>query len=124
MPSRATGGRLPSAEQQQMFAVQAGQRGDRLGQRGRGAVRFAEAADRTVYSHKFKSRLLAHGHHHLLQLGLGAEADQPDFTAGHIGSEMRCFVQRACSPWVEYRGQHHLVLKPGPAGSGDWLQGL
>ena len=54
--------------------------------------------------------LLGDGHHDLLQLGLGAERDEPELAAGICGREVAGFIERAGGPGIKNRGQHHFVL--------------
>ena len=55
--------------------------------------------------------LLRNGHHHLLQLGLGAERDQPDLAAGILRGQVGGFIERAGGPGIEHRGQHHFIFQ-------------
>ena len=54
--------------------------------------------------YQLKGHFLRHGHHHLLQLGLGAETDQPHLAAGDFLRQARRFEQRVSGPRVEHRG--------------------
>ena len=80
--SGAARGGFPAAEEEQPGAIEAGDAFDGLGERGSGFEGIGEAGGRTVEGDQFEGHFLGHGHHDLLQLGLGAETDQPHFAAG------------------------------------------
>ena len=105
-------------------AVEAGQGGDGFGEDGGGGVRVGKAADGAVDGDQFEGDLLRDGHHDLLQLGLGAERDQPELAAGIFGGEIRGFIERAGGPGVEDRGQDHFVFEAGAGRGGDGFQSL
>src|ERR1035438_10350369 len=61
----------------------------------------SETAGRTVERDEFKWHFLRDGHHHLLQLGLRAEADEPDFAAGLVFRQIGGFIKRVARPRIE-----------------------
>jgi hypothetical protein len=87
-------------------------------------VCVGKSADGTVDGNQLEGNFLGHGHHHLLQLGLGAERDQPEFAAGIFGGQVCGFIERAGGPWIEHGGQDHFVFEAGAAGSGDGVECL
>ena len=97
---------------------------DGLGQGGGDFGGLGEAAGRAVQRDQLEGHLLGHGHHDLLQLGLGAEADQPDFAAGGVLGQVGGLVERVAGPGVEDGGQHHFVLQGRAGRAGDRLQRL
>ena len=50
-------------------------------------MRIGKSADGAIDGHQLEAHLLRHGHHHLLQLGLGAERDEPELAARIFGGE-------------------------------------
>ena len=108
-------------------AVKAGDGGDGFGECGGGGVRVRESADGAVDGDELEGDFLGDGHHDLLELGLGAEGDEPEFAAGIFGGEGGGFVESARGPRVEDGGQHHFVFKSGaswPCGRFQCLQGV
>ena len=116
--ARAARGGFPAAEDEQLGFVETGNGLDGLGQRGGDFGRVGEAAGRTVERDEFKRHFLRDGHHHLLELGLRAEADEPDFAAGRVLGQIRRLVKRVARPRIEDGGQHHFIFqrRPGRAG--------
>ena len=95
-----------------------------VGQRGGGRVGVGEAAGGAVERDQLEGDFLRDGHHDLLQLGFGAEADQPDFAAGVFGGEMRRLRRARGGPGIEHGGQHHFVFQRRAGGAGDGFEGL
>ena len=62
-----------------------------------------EAAGRAVERHQLEGHLLRDGHHHLLELGLGAEAHQPDLAARRRLGQVGRLVERVGGPGIEHR---------------------
>jgi len=83
-----------------------------------------KAAGRAVQGDEFEGHLLGHGHHDLLELGLRAEADEPDLGAGVVFREVSGLIKGVAGPGVENGGQHHLVFQGRASGAGHGLQGL
>ena len=83
-----------------------------------------ETAGRTIERDEFERHLLRDGHHHLLELGFRAEADEPDFRAGLVLRQVGGFVKRVARPRIEDGGQHHFIFQRRPCGRGDGFQGL
>ncbi len=117
----AASGRFPSAEEEELIAIDAGNCGDGFSEDGGGRVRVGETALGRVDGNELEGNFLRNGHHDLLKLGLGSERDEPDFAAGRFGGEVGSFVECAGGPWVEDGGEQHFVFE-GRAGSG--FQGL
>ena len=90
--------------------VQAGDGLDRLGEGGGHSAGIGESAGRAVQSDEFERHLLGDGHHHLLELGFGAEAHQPDFAAGGVLRQVRRLIKRVACPGIQDRRQHHFIL--------------
>ena len=122
--ARAARRGFPAAEHEQPGFVETGDGLDGVGERGSDFRGLGEPAGRAVERDEFKRHLLRDGHHHLLELGLGAEADKPDLAAGRVLDEIRGLVERVAGPRVEDGGQHHFIFQRGPARAGDRLQGL
>ena len=55
---------------------------------------------------------------------LGPSETSQIFAAGILCDEACRFIERAGSPRVEDRGQHHLVFETGASGSVDWFECL
>ena len=83
-----------------------------------------KTAGRTVERDEFKRHFLRDGHHHLLELGFRAEADEPDFAAGRVLGEVRRLKQRVARPRIEDGGQHHFIFQRRPGGRGDGFKRL
>ena len=98
-------GRLPAAEDEEFGAVEARNGFDGCGQGGGGGVRVSESADGAVDGDQLEGDLLGDGHHHLLELGLGAERDEPELGAGVLRGQRGGFVKGAGGPGVEDGGQ-------------------
>ena len=115
--ARAARGGFPAAEDEQLGFVEAGDGLDGLGQGGGDFGGLGESAGRAVERDEFERHLLGDGHHDLLELGLRAEADQPDFAAGRVLGEVRRFVKRVAGPRVEdSRAASFHFSDAGPAG--------
>ncbi len=96
--------------------VQAGDGLDGFGQRGGDFGRLGETAGRAVQRDQFERHLLRHGHHHLLQLGLGAEADQPDLAAGRVLGQVGGFIKAWLAQGSSTAGSIISFFSAGPAG--------
>ena len=80
--ARAARRGFPAAEHEQFGFVETGNGLDGIGEGGGDFRGFGEPAGRAVERDEFERHLLRDGHHHLLELGLGPEADEPDLAAG------------------------------------------
>ena len=120
----AAGGGFPSAEEQELGAIEAGDGGDGFSEGGGGGVRIGKSADGAVDGDELEGDFLGDGHHDLLELGFGAEGDEPEFAAGIFGGEVGGFIERAGGPGVEDGGENHFVFEAGAGGGGDRLEGL
>ena len=107
-----------------LVAIEAGNCGDGFGEDGGGGVRVRESADGAVDGNEFEGDFLGDGHHDLLELGLGAEGDQPEFAAWIFCGEGGGFIESAGGPWVEDGGEDYFVFEAGAVGRRGWLQGL
>ena len=87
-------------------------------------MRVRESADGAVDGNELEGDLLRDGHHHLLQLGLGAERDEPELAAGVLGGKSGGFVERARGPRIEHGGQNHFVFQSRAVRPCCWLEGL
>ena len=116
--------RFPTAENKKLRAVEAGNGFDGRSKSRGSRVRVRESADGAVDGNELEGNLLRDGHHHLLQLGLGAESDQPELAAGMLGGKSGGFVKRARGPRIEHRGQHHFVFQSRAVRPCCWLQSL
>jgi hypothetical protein len=113
-----------AAENEQPGFVETGNRQDGFGQRGGDLGDLGESTGRTVERHEFKRHFLRDGHHHLLEFGLRAEADEPDFAAGRVFREVRRLVKRVAGPWIEDGGQHHFIFQRRPGRRGGEFKRL
>ena len=95
-----------------------------LGEGGGDFGGFGESAGRAVEGDKFEGHLLRDGHHDLLELGFGAQADQPDFAAGRALGQVGGLIKRVARPRVEDGGEHHFILQRRAGRAGYRLQGL
>jgi len=75
-----------------------------------------KTGSRSIERHQFERNLLRHGHHHLLKLGFGSEADQPDFAPRRIARQVGRFEEGMAGPRVQDGRQHHFILEGRPAG--------
>ncbi len=97
-----------------------GNRRNRRRQRGRGLERIGEAGGRPIQRHQLEGRLLRHRHHHLLQLGLGPQAHQPDLAARRLPRQVGRLEQRMPGPRIQHGGQASIrssatARSPAPA---------
>ena len=122
--ARAARGALPAAEEQQLGFVQAGDGFDGVGEGVGGFKSVGEAAGGAVQRDQFKGDFLGEGHHHLLELGLGREADKVDLAAGGGFGEVGGFEKRVARPRIEHGGEHRLVLERGPGGAAHGFESL
>ena len=120
----AARGRFPAAEHQQPRYVEPGNGLDGFGQRGRDFGGFGKSAGRAVKRHQFERHFLRDGHHHLLELGFRAEADQPDFAAGRVLGQIGRLIKRVARPRIEDGGQHHFIFQRRPGRRRDRFQRL
>ncbi len=120
----AAGGGLPSAENEELGAIEAGDGGDGFGDGCCRRVRVRKSADGAIDGDQLEGNFLGDGHHDLLELGFGAEGDQPEFAAGIFGGEGGGFVERARGPWVEDGGENEFVLEAGAGWGCGWLECL
>ncbi len=109
---------------EKLRTVEAGNGFDGGGKRSGSGVRVGESADGAVDGNELEGNLLRDGHHHLLQLGLGAERDQPELAARVLGGKSGGFVERARGPRIEHCGQDHFVFQPWAVRPCCWLEGL
>ena len=86
--ARTARGGFPAAKNEQLGFVETGDRLDSFGQCGGNFGSLGETAGRAVEGDQLERDLLRDGHHHLLELGLRAEADEPDFAAGRVPGEV------------------------------------
>ena len=87
-------------------------------------MRIRESADGAVDGDQFEGDLLGDGHHDLLQLGLGAERDEPELCCRDFWRQGCGFIERAGGPWIENGGKDHFVFQAGAVAGGDGLQCL
>ena len=113
----AARGRFPAAEQQQPRAVQAGDGLDGAASAAAVSNESVKPRGRPIQRHQFERRLLRHGHHHLLQLGLGPQAHQPDLAAGHAAGARCAASYSACAgPGSSTAGSIISFFSAGPPG--------
>src|SRR6185437_9461336 len=122
--TRAAAGRFPSSEEQELAAVETGNRRDRVGERRGGGVRIGESAAGSVDGDKLERGFLRDGHHHLLQFCPGPKRDEPELAARILCAKVCGFVERARGPWVEDGGKNHFVLQAGTCRAVGRLEGL
>ena len=75
------------------------------GEGGGGGVGVRESADGAVDGDQLEGDFLGDGHEDLLELGFGAERDEPELAAGILGGEGSGFVECAGGPGVEDCGE-------------------
>ena len=108
--ARAARGGFPAAENEQPRFVKTRNGLDGFGQNSGDFRGLGETAGRAVEDDQFKGDFLRHGHHHLLELRLGAKADEPDLAAGRVFRQVGRLVERVAGPRIEDGGPHHFTI--------------
>ena len=117
--------RFPAAEEQQPFAVEPGDAGDRRGQCGRrlervGRSRRPGPSSATSSKGTFCATVIMT----CCSLAFGPRLTSQTLLPAMLLRQVGGFVERVAGPGIEHGRQHHLVLERGAGGAGDRLQRL